>query len=355
MYKSKRRFRVLSIVLLLLMLMSLFSACGKAGQEGSSGAGAGAGESSGQSEGGTETKTEPNFYDFAPKFEKQEIYNKDGVTVWIEPEDNAQAHKGFGADPVLRFITKNDSSKKVWVSCLELVTEDGFKIPVFDRVLYTEPGNEDTNQLFFMGNYCSRPIYGDYIIYQELGFGGRLGDFKLKCVVIEAGTNEHLDKFETAMIKTENSGTKTNIDGIASKPLIIDRDGIKLYYIDTVYLPMDQEVDKTDDIYLVRMFAVNDTDNKVSFYYRNELWNGTEQRGITLFPDEGLLAHGKMFVTFYLGKDDFTEAGIEKPENLKFDIIVRDGDFNDLFTQEGVLIEFPNEVPKLWEPGTRER
>jgi hypothetical protein len=290
----------------------------------------------------------PTYYEFVPKFEDQVIYDKDGITMTVMVEDNAEYLMSTYADPLLRLKVNNQTDRKITVSALNILLEDGFTMPLFNQVYPIEPKEEDEYKIFFMADLCSRPRCGSYTLFQDLGMGKKLGDFGIQVRILDTETYDHVDEFESAIIKTENSGTFPDYTNVHAKSLLIDQDGIKLYHLDNLYLPMDQEYYETDDVYLVIMLLENETDQNISLNYSDESWNGEQVLSIYL-DSRDVDAHGKQLIYFYVGKDKFVEAGLDPPTNLTFITEIRGDNFDLISQTEKISIDFPQPWPYAWE------
>lgn len=284
---------------------------------------------------------------FIPKFNEQLVYDDNGIRLTVmfdEDSGNPRNHM----KRLLQCKVENKTDKAILVNFETLVTKDGMYLPLLSDLSKgaIEPRSESVEWVYFLTNIDILRRLGDDNLYQDYGLGKKFGDFSMKGLVMEDKTFDHLFRFNTDCIRTEESELLPNYAEIHKKPLLINQNGVKVYWLDQWFLPKDPERSWSEDFYYIIGFYENDTGDLYYLSYDKVMVNG-QKYDDSRIGRERLEKNAKGFFLFAFSSEAIKQQGLTTFESLSFKMEAmkvpdtKDGKYEEYFKTDIVEMNFP--------------
>lgn len=251
-----------------------------------------------------------------PRFQEQVIFDQDGLKLTAIFNENS-GYPDADFHNLLHCKVENNTKKNILVSSQFLETKDHFFMPLINQSLEIPAGTKDMVFVHFNPSIHTFDKIGHDYLYLDYGLGETLGNFRLHILIMEAESYDHLMNITTEYIKTENPEALPDYSLLHEKPLLIDQKGIKVYWVDQFFLPVEEYSYFEQEAYFVVNYYENETDDTYVLNYDANMMNGQEAEADRYVSTE-LHSQGRGFFFIYLAKEDLTKKGFDEPISIDF-------------------------------------
>ncbi len=288
----------------------------------------------------TESSNTAEAYAFVPKFDQQVIHDEAGIKITVTFDDESGRAKYYGSHGLLKYTVENNTTKTIRLVFNDLLTAENVVLPLIAHP-EIEPQSETSARIGFTPNLSFSGFIGNYTLYQDYGLGKVLGDFRLRCTVLDKETDEIISSFITKEIKTEKTGLLPDFSQIHSKPVILEQSGLKVYHVDEFIVPKAPKEDWSSDNHVIVLFYENNSDKNLSHSYHDVLINGVESSDYII---SNMQKNDKGFLYFVQAQKDLDKKDISSIEKVSF--VMRflenteDGTKKDFIRSEPIELNF---------------